>query len=319
MSDIIFQAENISKCYQLPSTPFVKSETLTAVDRLSISLHRGEVLGLAGESGCGKSTTARMLAALELPTSGRIIFEGKDLATLKKDEFTAFRKSVQMIFQDPYSALNPRMRIGDIIAEPLRIHRVAAGDEIRQQVLALMERTGLQAEQYGRYPHEFSGGQRQRIGIARALALSPQVLIADEPLSALDISIQAQIINLLIELRREFGLSYILISHDLAVIRHLCSRTAIMYLGRIVEEGATSQLFSSPLHPYTEALLAAVPELDGSVKAIAAPSSPDNDEISATACPFYKRCPRREKICLESPPELEEKRPGQFAACHLAP
>ena len=239
--------------------PGAPKQKLKAVDGVSFDIKRGETLGLVGESGCGKSTTGKLLLRLIEPDGGTIRFDDKVVTGMPKRELTALRRDMQIIFQDPYSSLNPRMRVGEIIGEPLVIHGLAKGREIRAQVLTLMEKVGLSAEHYDRYPHEFSGGQRQRIGIARTLAVKPRLVIADEPVSALDLSIQAQIVNLLKDLQEEFGLTYLFISHDLGVIEHVCDRVAVMYLGRIVEVAAAKQLYLQPRHPYTEALLNAVP------------------------------------------------------------
>jgi peptide/nickel transport system ATP-binding protein len=312
----ILEARGLSKQFHLSASPFAAARTITAVDNVSLSLGQGETLGLAGESGCGKSTVARMMMGLLEPTSGELLFNGKSLAEAGTD----FRKTVQMVFQDPYSSLNPRMRIGEIIAEPIVIHRLAPKMEIRETVLEIMSRVGLPAGQYDRYPHEFSGGQRQRIGIARALAVKPQVIIADEPLSALDISIQAQIINLFIDLQKSFGLSYLIISHDLAVIRHLSTRVAIMYLGRIVEQGRTDDFFSCPLHPYSRGLLSAIPDLDNKTgkPSVAIQGDIPSPVSPPSGCHFHPRCPYRQEICFEVSPPLEEKKKGHLAACHFS-
>jgi peptide/nickel transport system ATP-binding protein len=321
VTDLLLETRNLHKQFALPASLFTKANVITAAEEINISLAPGETLGIAGESGCGKSTVARLLMGLLSPTSGEILFRGRELSTFSGEEWNTFRSSVQMIFQDPFSSLNPRMRIGEIIGEPFIIHRLASGAERTSRVLQLMEQVGLTAEQFDRYPHQFSGGQRQRIGIARALAVNPHLLIADEPLSALDISIQAQIINLLIELRRSRGLAYILISHDLSVIRHLSSRTAVMYLGRIVEEGATEEIFTAPLHPYTEALLEAIPTLSGTRERshrkvlqgdMPSPLSPPS------GCHFHPRCPYKKDFCVTHKPVLEEKRENRRAACHFS-
>jgi peptide/nickel transport system ATP-binding protein len=319
MNEILLEARNLKKQFILPSPPFGRSKTINALDGVSICLRQGETLGLAGESGCGKSTVARLLMGLEPPTSGDILYRGKELTLFDRAEKFRFRRAIQMVFQDPYSSLNPRMRVGEIIGEPLLIHRLTDRAGQREKVLALMDKVGLPPEQYDRYPHEFSGGQRQRIGVARALALTPEIIIADEPLSALDISIQAQIINLLIDLQKTLRLSYLLISHDLAVIRHLCCSVAVMYLGRIVEQAPTEDIFKTPQHPYTMALLAAIPGLDtptgpGRVLEgdIPSPVAPP------TGCPFHPRCPYKRDICTTLAPQLEEKIAGHRAACHLS-
>lgn len=319
MGEILLEARNLHKQFHLPAPPFTKQKNVNALNGVSLTLCKGETLGIAGESGCGKSTLARILMGLEQPTSGEVIFRGKNINQFTKPEKQEFRRFVQMVFQDPYSSLNPRMRVGEIIGEPLTIHRIAKEEALKNRVVTLMEQVGLSVDQLDRYPHQFSGGQRQRIGVARALALTPEIIIADEPLSALDISIQAQVINLFIDLQKMLGLSYILISHDLAVIRHLSTKVAIIYLGRVVEHGDTDAIFNSSLHPYTQALLAAIPEftsdsrhhkaVDGDI-----PASPS----SLGGCPFQPRCPYRMAVCSEKIPELEEKEEGHFAACHLS-
>lgn len=319
MKRILLEARDLQKQFTLPARPFGRTKTIRAVSGVNFSVQKGETLGLAGESGCGKSTVAKLLLGLEQPTSGEILFHGRNIAAFSRDEMLTFRRAIQMVFQDPYSSLNPRMRVGDIIGEPLLIHRQSSRADVRKSVLDLMSKVGLPPEQYNRYPHEFSGGQRQRIGVARALALAPEVIIADEPLSALDISIQAQVINLLLQLQKDLGISYLLISHDLAVIRHLCTRVAVMYLGRIVEQAVTSNLFDTPRHPYTMALLAAIPgfEAGGASTPLLQGDLPSPADL-ASGCPFHPRCPFRQEICLTNTPELSEKAAGHFSACHFS-
>ena len=315
----LLEAKKLVK--EFPVRSFLgEKRRLTAVAGVDLELFPGETLGLAGESGCGKSTVARLLTGLMPPSEGSISYAGRDLATLDRRGMAQFRKEVQMIFQDPFSSLNPRMRVREILSEPLVIHRIGDERERRERVAWLMERVGLSPEQLSRSPHEFSGGQRQRIGIARALAVAPKVIVADEPVSALDLSVQAQIINLLQEVKEELNLSFLFITHDLSVLRHLSDRIAIMYLGRIVETGSRDQVLESPLHPYTEALLSAIPSIDPEKRGnrviargeLPSPLSPPS------GCPFHTRCPYAQKLCGEIRPELEEKEPGHRAACHFS-
>jgi oligopeptide/dipeptide ABC transporter ATP-binding protein len=292
-----------------------------AVDGVSFDVMRGETLGIVGETGCGKSTTARLVMRLLEPTSGEIRFDGEDITRLKGAPLKAVRRDVQMIFQDPYSSLNPRKTIGATIAQPFAIHGLAKGKgERKRAVQELMEMVGLNPEHYNRYPHEFSGGQRQRIGVARALALKPKLLIADEPVSALDVSIQAQVLNLLLEMQRQLSLTVIFIAHDLSVVRHMCDRVAVMYLGRIVEIGPGEPLYDFPRHPYTGALLSAVPAVDPTLRAderqllsgdVPSPANPPQ------ACRFHTRCPKAQERCSIDDPPLEDKGTGTRAACHF--
>jgi oligopeptide/dipeptide ABC transporter ATP-binding protein len=293
-----------------------------AVDGVSFDVMRGEALGIVGETGCGKTTTARLVMRLLEPTSGTIRIEGEDVTRISRRRLLPLRRKMQMIFQDPYSSLNPRKTVGAIIAEPFAIHRLEKGKEVRRHaVQELMEQVGLNPEHYNRYPHEFSGGQRQRIGVARALALKPQVIIADEPVSALDVSIQAQILNLLRDLQRELGLTLILIAHDLSVVRHMCDRVAVMYLGKIVELADNEALYDHPRHPYTGALLSAVPVPNPELAAKRRREIPAGDVPSPTnpprACRFHPRCPKAQEICSIEEPPLERKGPGDIAACHF--
>src|SRR5947207_1652328 len=293
-----------------------------AVDGVSFDVMRGETLGIVGETGCGKSTTARLITRLLEPTSGSVTYEGRDITSLSRRAFKPLREEVQMIFQDPYSSLNPRKTVGSIIAEPYKIHGLKEGKgERKRAVQDLMEQVGLNPEHYNRYPHEFSGGQRQRIGVARALALQPKLIIADEPVSALDVAIQAQILNLLHDLQREFDLTLILISHDLSVVRHMCDRVAVMYLGKIVEIGDSDVLYAHPRHPYTGALLSAVPVADPTLAARKQRVVPGGDVPSPSnpppACRFHTRCPKMQAVCAEQEPPLESKGPGDLAACHF--
>jgi len=300
-----------------------RGASVRAVDGLSFDVHEGETVGIVGESGCGKTTTARLLLALLKPTSGSIAVDGRELTTLPGRELRALRREMQMIFQDPYSSLNPRRTIGSIIGEPFVIHGVGAGrGERRERVQELMARVGLNPEHFNRYPHEFSGGQRQRIGVARALALEPRIVIADEPVSALDVSIQAQILNLLRGLGRELGLTMVFIAHDLSVVRYMCDRIAVMYLGEIVELATTAQLFAHPRHPYTAALLSAVPVaypwLAATRTRQVLAGDPPSPSDPPAGCRFHPRCPRAEPgECDVRDPLLEAKLGGNLAACHF--
>ncbi|MCM2357193.1 MAG: ATP-binding cassette domain-containing protein, partial [Geobacteraceae bacterium] len=305
MNAHLLETRSLSRSFSVKSGAFGKTHHLKAADAITIRLEPGETLGLAGESGCGKSTLARLIMGLLPPSEGTISYRGRSLAEMGKEERSAFRKNVQMIFQDPFSSLNPRMRVGDIIGEPLTIHRLATGPGKRARVLEIMDRVGLSEQHFYRYPHEFSGGQRQRIGIARALAVSPQLIIADEPVSALDLSIQAQIINLLQELKREFALSFLFIAHDLSVVRHMSDRIAIMYLGKIVETGAGDDVFARFLHPYTEALLSAIPQIVPGIRKqrIILQGDLPSPFAPPSGCPFHTRCPYAERpLCYEVPP-----------------
>jgi len=292
-----------------------------AVDGVDLTIRPGETLGLVGESGCGKSTAARGITHLIRPTAGRVLFEGNDVSALDSRGLRATRQRMQMVFQDPYASLDPRMTVLDIVGEPIRNFRLARRSERRRRVRALLERVGLEPDYERRYPHEFSGGQRQRIGVARALAVEPTLILCDEPVSALDVSIAAQILNLLEDLQTEFHLAYLFISHDLAVVRHVSDRIAVMYLGRIVEIAPAARLYTEPLHPYTEALLSAVPIPDPEVEArrerIVLTGDVPSPDQEITGCPFRTRCPKAFDRCAVEAPRLAEHRPDHKAACFL--
>ena len=292
-----------------------------AVDGVSFDIHKGETLGLVGESGCGKSTTGRTILQLYKPTAGKVFFEDKELTNMKGEDLRHMRRKMQMIFQDPYASLNPRMTVEEIVGEPLIVHNLAKGREVREKVKELLGLVGLNPAYVDRYPHEFSGGQRQRIGVARALSLQPDLIVCDEPISALDVSIQAQVVNLLEDLQEQFGLTYLFIAHDLSMVRHISDRVAVMYLGIIVELAERQELYEKPLHPYTKALLSAVPIPDPVVEEkrqrmiltgdVPSPINPPS------GCRFRTRCPIAADICAEKQPEFREISTGHYAACHM--
>jgi len=321
MSENILEVKNLCKYFEINRGIFAPKQILKAVDNVSFNVKKGETFGLVGESGCGKTTLGRTIVRLYKPTSGSIQFKGDEIATIKSEkEFLKYRKELQMVFQDPYASLNPRMTVGEIIGEPMDIHKLYTPSERKDRVVELLKTVGLNPDHISRFPHEFSGGQRQRIGIARTLALDPEFIICDEPISALDVSIQAQIINLLEELRDERGLSYIFIAHDISMVKHISQSIAVMYLGNIVESGNCNEIYHNPQHPYTKALLSAVPIPDPDVAKsrqrihlegeIPSPLNPPS------GCPFRTRCPYAQKICAEVKPELREI-DGRKIACHV--
>jgi oligopeptide/dipeptide ABC transporter ATP-binding protein len=312
----IIEARGLKKHFPVKGGPFARAEWLRAVDGVDFSVGRDRVFALVGESGCGKSTVARLLLRLSEPTSGEVLFRGQDVSSLSGEGLKGFRRAVQIIFQDPFASLNPRRNVFDTLSEPMKIHGLAAPAEMRGRVLELLAKVGM-GDVLGRYPHEFSGGQRQRICIARALAVSPEVIVADEPLSALDVSIQAQILNLLQDLRRESGISFVFISHDLRVVEYFSDEVAVMYLGKIVEQAPAEELFAEPRHPYTQVLLASAPGLEpgGRKRAVLGGEVPSPINIPP-GCPFHPRCPKRFEPCDRVVPRLESSS-GRPVSCHL--
>jgi oligopeptide/dipeptide ABC transporter ATP-binding protein len=318
-SEPLLQVRGLKKYYPVKQGMFGwRSGQVKAVDGLDFVVMPGETLGIVGESGCGKSTMGQMVTCLLEPTEGEVRFQGKSLFSLGAEELRRTRRHLQMVFQDPYSSLNPRMRIFDIIAEPLQVHQIARGSKLREEVHRLLDIVGLGAHLADRYPHEFSGGQRQRVGIARALALNPKLIVCDEPISALDVSIQAQILNLLKDLQQQFDLTYIFIAHGLPSIKHISDRIAVMYLGKIVELATRDELFTRTKHPYTEALLAAVPIPDPLLRRERTPLSGElpNPANPPRGCAFHPRCPYATELCQSNAPALLEVAPGHLAACH---
>jgi oligopeptide/dipeptide ABC transporter ATP-binding protein len=325
-SDVLVQVDNLVKHFPIRSGGLLGRTVgqVQAVDGVSLTIGRGQTLGLVGETGCGKSTLARCIAGLIPVTSGTVTFEGHNITNLSRRAMQPYRREIQMIFQDPYGSLNPRRRVGSIIGEPFAIHKTSSGAERKRKVQDLMARVGLNPEHYNRFPAEFSGGQRQRIGVARALALQPKLIICDEPVSALDVSIQAQVLNLLADLQDDFGLSYLFIAHDLEVVRHVSHAVTVMYLGRIAESGPKDTVYDAPRHPYTNALLSAVPSADPEAAAsrqriiltgdVPSPINPPS------GCRFHPRCPKAQDLCSQQEPQLEVKAgdpPEHQAACHF--
>ena len=320
--DAILEVRHLKKHFVLKKTLMGKPlSTLKAVDDVSFVIKPGETLGIVGESGCGKTTMGRTILKLHQPTGGQIFFEGKDISGYKPKEMRSLRKEMQIVFQDPYSSLPPRSTVGDILSEPVKVHGIVPPSEVKSYVLKIMEQCGLRDYYYERYPHEFSGGQRQRICIARALTVSPKLVVCDEPVSALDVSIQAQIINLLKKIQKERQLTYLFISHDLSVVKYISDKIGVMYLGSMVEFGRKEEIFDNPLHPYTKALFSAVPNPDPDVKVervilkgdIPSPANPP------MGCKFHTRCPKAMEICKHVAPKYREQEPGHFVACHCYP
>ena len=319
-TDNLLEIQNLKTYYPIKGGFFKRTVgNVKAVDDVSFTIGKGETLGLVGESGCGKSTTGRTILRLLSPTSGKIIFDGKDITNLSGKDLRLARKDFQMVFQDPYASLNPKQMVGDIVSEPIRNFSNKSLKDLKDEVMSLLKRVGLPEDAYYKYPHEFSGGQRQRIGIARALALKPKLIIADEPVSALDVSVQSQVLNLLKELQDEFDLTFLFIAHDLSVVKHMSDRIGVMYLGNLVELADKDSLYSEPLHPYTQALISAIPEPDPRKRKerivlqgdVPSPANPP------TGCPFHTRCPVAKEECSKVKPTLKEVKPGHQVACIL--
>ena len=322
MSEALLEVTDVEKHFPIKSGILIDRQigAVRAVDGVSFTVAEGETLGLVGESGCGKSTLARSILQLLRPTAGSVRFRGTELTDLSRKQLRPLRREMQMIFQDPYASLNPRKRVGQIVGQPLKLHGIASGADLKRKVEEILDRVGLAPEHFNRFPHEFSGGQRQRIGVARALALEPRMIIADEPVSALDVSIQAQIVNLLEDLQDEFGLTYVFVAHDLGVVRHVSDRIAVMYLGKIVEIGPAEEVYNNPIHPYTVSLLSAVPipdpKLNSAREQVVLEGDVPSPANPPSACRFHTRCPRATDICAEVEPQLVDYGNGHFAACH---
>ena len=321
MTDTLLEVQDVTKRFPITEGIVFKHEvaSVKALDGISLQVRRGETLGVVGESGCGKSTLARVMMRLLEPTSGSVVFDGQDITRLSQQDLRPVRRDLQMIFQDPYASLNPRKRVGFIVSEPLEVHGIGTEAERKRRVQDLLEVVGLNPEHYNRFPHEFSGGQRQRIGVARSLALNPKLIVADEPVSALDVSVQAQILNLLKDLQAEFGLTYVFIAHDLSVVRHISDRVAVMYLGKLVELSRSRDLYAGPRHPYTGALLSAVPIANPrrgrSRSSFVLTGDVPNPIDPPSGCRFHPRCPRARDACATHEPPLERRAEGHEAAC----
>lgn len=322
-ADDLVVVRNLKKYFPIKRGVFQRVVgNVQAVDGVSFAVKRGETLGLVGESGCGKSTTGKAILQLDRPTAGEVMLDGTDLVHLKGEKLRLMRRKMQIIFQDPFASLNPRMNVGQIVGEPLEVHGVARGKEKEERVKDLLKLVGLNPQFVTRFPHEFSGGQRQRIGIARAIALNPSFIVCDEPIAALDVSIQAQVVNLLKDLQNRFGLTYLFIAHDLSMVRHISDRVAVMYLGRLVEIANWQAIYDDPKHPYTQALLSAIPIPDPVIEAKRKRVILEGDVPSAAnppaGCRFNTRCPVRQERCYSDDPQLREVQPGHWAACHFA-
>jgi oligopeptide/dipeptide ABC transporter ATP-binding protein len=315
MSETLLKVEGLQKYFTIK-----KNQTVKSVDDISIEIKRGETFGLVGESGSGKSTLGKTIVGLQSPTAGKIIYNGVDVDSLDKKAKIRVNREMQIIFQDPHASLNPRMRVGDIIAEGIDAHGLARGKDRQERIFELLEQVGLSAEHARRYPHEFSGGQRQRIGIARALAVNPKFIVADEPISALDVSIQAQVINLMEDLKEQEGLTYLFIAHDLGMVKHISDRIGVMYLGKLMELASSNDLFAEPLHPYTQALMSAIPVAnprEAKRERIVLQGDPPSPVNPPSGCVFRTRCPHAMSICAEAIPEWKEVKPNHWTACHL--